>query len=134
LTRCSKSLLSASAREEVQHYESVHGKGNLNFFRYLFGGVEAGYDKIRHLLKNVGLSEDNIKTLVSTIADMADRIAQSINTGNDYSVAGELKISTIQGKVISGKNMIQYRVLANKGTAGSDGATAPANVEAIPLN
>ncbi|MGO6790560.1 hypothetical protein ACCS70_33020 [Rhizobium ruizarguesonis] len=72
-----KSLLSASAPEEVEHYESVHGKGNLNFFRYLFGGVEAGYDKIRHLLKNVGLSEDNIKTLVSTIADMADRIAQS---------------------------------------------------------
>ncbi|WP_392713773.1 hypothetical protein [Rhizobium ruizarguesonis] len=72
-----KSLLSASAREEVEHYESVHGKGNLNFFRYLFGGVEAGYDKTRHLLKNVGRSEDNIKTLVSTIADMADRIPQS---------------------------------------------------------
>ncbi|MBY5735390.1 hypothetical protein HFO26_34935 [Rhizobium leguminosarum] len=51
--------------------------------------------------------------------------AHIINTGNDYSVAGELKILTIQGKVISGQNTIQYRVLANKGTAGSDGATAP---------
>ncbi|MBY3348981.1 hypothetical protein [Rhizobium laguerreae] len=56
------------------------------------------------------------------------------NNDNDYSVAGELKIWAIQGRIISDKQTIQYRVLANKGTFGSDGATAPANVEVIPLN
>ncbi|MGO6704213.1 hypothetical protein ACC764_36445 [Rhizobium ruizarguesonis] len=135
-----KSLLSVSARQKVESYESVHGEGNLSFFKLIFGGAKADYGKTRHLLKEEGLSEDNIKTLVSAIADIAKTMSivtvkiHINNMDNDYSVAGELKIWTISGKVISDKHMTEYRVLATKGTAGSDGATAPTNVEVIPLN
>ncbi|MBY5447794.1 hypothetical protein HFO93_31015 [Rhizobium leguminosarum] len=70
-----KSLLSASAREKFESLENVHGKGNLNFFRFLFGGIEADYAKSRHLLKSAGLTEDKIEKLVSMIADAAEKMS-----------------------------------------------------------
>ncbi|MBY3212130.1 hypothetical protein [Rhizobium laguerreae] len=135
-----KSLLSGSAREKFESFENLHGTGNLNFFRFLFAGIEADYNKTRHLLKSSGLTDDNIKELVTMISDTVKKMSTVSldlyidNAGNDYSASGEIKVYTIEGKISSDKNVVEYRVLANKGTAGANGATAPTNVKVIPLD
>jgi hypothetical protein len=134
-----KGMVSASQYQKVRDYESTHASGNLSFWGFWSGGGGASYEKMHEELHGFGLSEDNIRTIVSAMADVAKKMSRvSIdfevdNRGNDYAVSGSLLLYTIAGTINTQNQQYQYRMLADKGAAGSNGFTAPAGGQIIPL-
>lgn len=134
-----KGMLSASQYEKVRDYEETHASANLSFWGFWSGGGGASYTKTHEALRGFGLSEDNIRTIVSAMAEVAKKMSNVeldfdvLNANNDYAVSGSLLLYTIAGTISTGNQQYQYRMLANKGTAGSGDRTAPASGQIIPL-
>jgi hypothetical protein len=135
-----KGMVSASQYDKVRDYESTHASANISFWGFWSGGGGASYEKTHEELRGFGLSEDNIKTIVSAMAADAQKMSHVeldfdvLNAANDYAVSGSLLLYTIAGTISSQNQQYQYRMLANKGTAGSGDQTAPAEVKIIPLS
>lgn len=133
-------MVSASKWESIKEYESTHASANISIWSFWSAGGSASYTKTREAMSGFGLSEENIKTIVSAMAEIAKKMSTVkirftvFNSQNDYSVSGNLLLWTISGIINTGEEQVQYRMLANKGTAGSNGSTAPAAGEIIPLN
>jgi hypothetical protein len=135
-----KGMVSASQYEKVRDYESTHASANISFFAFWSGGGSASYEKTHEEMRGFGLSEDNIKTIVRAMAEVAKNMSHVEidftveNVNNDYAVSGNLLLYTIAGTINTQNKQTQYRMLADKGIAGSDGATAPASGKIIPLS
>lgn len=137
-----RGMVEASKYEKVHDYESTHASANLSFFGFLSGGGGASYEKTHEELRGFGLSEENIRTIVSTMAEVAKNMSHVeidfdvFNAGNDYSVSGSLMLYTIAGTITTENGQYQYRMLADEGVAGSGSRTAPAKgkVNSIELN
>jgi hypothetical protein len=135
-----KGMVSASQYEKVRNYESTHASANISFWGFWSGGGGASYEKTHEDLRGFGLSEDNIKTIVAAMAADAQKMSHVeldfdiMNAANDYAVSGNLLLYTIAGQISSQNQQYQYRMLANKGTAGSGDQTAPAEGKIIPLS
>jgi hypothetical protein len=133
-----KGMVSASQYQKVRDYESTHASANLSFWGFWSGGGGASYEKTHEELRGFGLSEDNIKTIVAAMAADAQKMSNVEinfdvqNAANDYAVSGSLQIYTIAGAISSQNQQYQYRMLANKGTAGSGDQTAPATATFTP--
>ena len=134
-----KGMVSASQYEKVRDYESTHASANISFWGFWSGGGGASYEKTHEELRGFGLSEDNIRTIVSAMADAARKMSHVEidfdveNVNNDYAVSGSLMLYTIAGTISTKNQQYQYRMLADKGVAGSGNATAPASGKIIPL-
>lgn len=132
-----KGMVSASQYEKIEEYERTHASANISFWGFWSGGGSASYEKTRKEMRGFGLSEDNIKTIVNAMAEVAKQMSEVKlvfnvkNSENDYAVSGSLLLFTIAGSISTGNEQIQYRLLANKGIAGSGGKTAPADVEVV---
>lgn len=87
----------------------------------------------------MGLSEEQISTIVDKMMEIASTMTSVEldfdidNTENDYSVSGDLQLYTISGTITSEKGTQEYRMLADRGTAGSD-SSAKATGKIIPLS
>lgn len=135
-------MLSVSKQKEVREYERTHASANLSLFGMFFGGnsASASYDKTKESMETMGLTKDQISMLISGFYEIAKKMSHVVldfnidNTANDYSVSGDLQLYTISGNISTEKGTTEYRMLANKGTAGSNGDTAPAAGEVIPLS
>lgn len=134
-----RGMVSASQYEKVREYESTHASANLSWWGFWSGGGGASYEKTRESLRGFGLSEDNIRTIVSAMAEVAKKMSKVVidfevlNAKNDYAVSGNLMLYTIAGTVATQNQQIQYRMLADKGVAGAGDHTAPASGQIIPL-
>lgn len=134
-----RGMVNSSQYEKVREYERTHATANISFWGFWSGGGGASYEKTREEMRGFGLSEENIKTIVSAMAEIAKKMSRVQldfdidNSANDYAVSGSLLLYTISGTITSGNEQIQYRLLADKGVAGSNGATAPASGQVIPL-
>jgi len=132
-----KGMLSASQYEKVRDYEATHASANLSYWGFWSGGGGASYDKTHEELRGFGLSEENIRTIVSAMAEVAKKMSHVkiefnvLNANNDYAVSGSLLLYTIAGTITTGNQQYQYRMLANKGTAGSGDQTAPASGQIV---
>jgi hypothetical protein len=135
-----KGMLSATQYEKVEKYERIHASGKVKYFAFWSGGASASYEKTRREMTGFGLSEENIKTIVSAMSEVAKKMSNIqldiniLNRDNDYAVSGNLLIYTLAGTIKVGNEQHQYRVLSNRGTFGSRDRTAPANVDTIPLD
>lgn len=140
LNELMRGMVSASQYQHIEDYEATHASANLSYWGFFSGGGSASYDKTHHEMRGFGLSEDNIKTIVQAMAEIAktmSRVQLNItvhNSNHNYAVSGNLLIYTVAGSIKTGNQQTQYRMLANEGTYGSGSKTAPATVDVIPLN
>lgn len=135
-----KGMLSAAQYEKIEKYERIHASGKVKYFAFWSGGASASYEKTTREMKGFGLSEENIKTIVSAMSEIARNMSNVVldisihNRNNDYAVSGSLLIYTLAGTIKVGNEQRQYRMLSNRGTFGSRDRTAPASVDIIPLD
>lgn len=140
LNRLIRGMVEASKYEKVRDYESSHASANLSFWSLLGGGGSAGYSKTREELRGFGLSEENQRTIISAVSEIAktiSRVAVQIhvkNSANNYAVSGNMIVYTISGTVSTGSEQSQYRMIADQGLAGSGDQTAPTENKVVPLN
>jgi hypothetical protein len=134
-----KGMVSSSQYEKIRDYEATHASANISFWGFWSGGGGASYDKTHEAMRGFGLSEDNIKTIVSAMAEDAKKMSHVEldfdvdNSPNDYAVSGSLLLYTIARTIKSANEQRQYRMLADRGVAGGNDATAPASGKVIPL-
>lgn len=132
-----KGMLSASQYEKVRDYESTHASANVSYWAFWSGGGSASYEKTHESLRGFGLSEDNIKTIVNAMSEVAKKMSSVeidfnvLNAENDYSVSGNLTLYTIAGSVATQNGQYQYRLLTDKGHYGTGDQTAPATGEIL---
>lgn len=133
-------FVSASEREKVREYERTHASANLSYWAFWSGGGSASYEKTRESMKSSGLTDAHIAEIINEMLEIAKKMSavqidlEVDNTANDYTVSGNFLLYTLAGTISSGTETAQYRMLANKGTAGSAGASAPTSGQIIPLN
>lgn len=137
-------FLTASQREEVKEHEKITAQGNASIWGWFFGGgASASYEKTRDTMKSKGLTNEQIDKLMDTFLEVAQKMStvEAVinvdNTRNDYSVSGSLYLYTIAGSVQTSKGTYEFRMLADKGTAGyppDTGEGADTKNEYIPLN
>lgn len=133
-------MVSASQWQKVRDYQETHASADLSFFGLISGGGSASYTQTHEQMSGFGLSDDNIAKIIDTMAAMAQKMSNVEinftidNSANDYQVSGSLLLYTIAGTIQTSNGQAQYRLLANQGTAGQQGAQAPASGNIIPLN
>lgn len=129
-----KGMLSASQYEKVYNYERTHASANIGFWGVWGGGGNASYEKIHEDLKGFGLSEENIKSIIQAMCNVAQKMSdveiefKVLNKDNSYSVSGSLMLYTVAGYVRMNNETFQYRVFSSEGVAGFNGNTAPAKI------
>jgi hypothetical protein len=135
-----KGMVEAAKWQKVTDYQNKHASADLSFWGLISGGGSASYDETHSKMSGFGLSEDNIKTIINAMAAAAAKMSHVEidftvdNTQNDYAVSGSLLLYTIAGTIQTANGQTQYRLLANKGTAGASDSQAPASGNIIPLN
>jgi hypothetical protein len=132
-------LVSASAKEKIDEYQRTHASANISAWSFWTAGGSASYEKTRNSMHESGLSDDQITMIVEKMLDVASTMSKVSlkfkinNSKNDYAVSGSLMLYTISGTITTQNGTAQYRLLADSGSAGSPGSTAPANGNIIPL-
>jgi ribosomal protein S13 len=128
------SMLNASEREKVETHTSTNVSANISVWSMFGGGSgNASYTQTKDTMKSMGLTEEQITTIVESLFDIAQKMSSVkldfmiYNRDNDYSVSGDLELYTVSGKITTSKGTAEYRFLANKGTAGNGQQTAPAD-------
>lgn len=140
LNRLVSSMLSSSAKSKVEEHEKIHASADISFWSLITGSGSASYDKTKDSMHSLGLTDDQVTKIIEGLFEAAQKMSHVEldftidNTENDYSVSGDLQLYTMSGKITTSKGTSQYRLLANKGTAGSGGETAPAEGKVIPLS
>jgi hypothetical protein len=135
-----KGMVSASQYDKVDDYERTHASADVSFWGMLGGGGGASYEKTHHEMSGFGLSEENQRTIVSAMSEIAknmSRVGVKIhvhNSANDYAVSGNMIVFTIAGTVVTQNQQSQYRMIAKQGVAGTGDQTAPTSNEIVPLN
>ena len=138
LNKLAMGMLDASAQSKVESYEKIHASANISIWSFFGGGAEASYDKTTSTMHSLGLTADQISTLMDAFLNVAQKMSHVEldftidNSANDYSVSGDLQLYTIAGEIKTAKGTAQYRLLADQGTAGN--GTAPASGKVIPLS
>jgi hypothetical protein len=132
-------MLSASQKTSFQEQEQTSASADLSIFSFFGGGgASASYSDTKTTMNSSGLSDANITTIVNAMAADATAMTHVTldffidNSQSDFSVDGELDLYTISGKINAGQGDVQYRMLANKGSAGQGGG--PAKGAVIPLS
>lgn len=139
LNKLISGMLSASAQEKVEEHRKISASADLSFFDFFCGGASASFEQTNDTMRSLGLTTDQITTIVNAMAEAASKMSTVKldftidNTDNDYSVSGDLQLFTMSGEINTAAGRTEYRMLANDGTAGSDGS-APAHGKIIPLN
>lgn len=144
LNELAMSMLNVSAQEEIREYEKTHASANLSIWTWFFGGggASASYEKTKETMKSKGLNEEQISKLMDAFLDIARSMSYVTidfnidNSKNDYSVSGNLYLYTVSGKITTSNGTREYRMLADKGSAGylpSQGG-APSEGVIVPLN
>ena len=132
------SMLSASERSKVTSHEETHASANISIWSIFGGGASAGYKKTTDTMHAMGLTVDQITLIINKLFDVAQQMSHVEldftidNRVNDYSVSGDLQLYTIAGKVTTSKGTAEYRMLADRGSAGE--GSAPAQGKVIPLS
>lgn len=133
-----KSMLSASERSKVSTYEKIHASANISVWSIWGGGASASYTKTKSTMKSMGLTDEQITMIIEEMFKIAQQMSHVEldftidNTNNDYSVSGDLQLYTIAGEITTSEGTSQYRLLADRGSAGQ--GTAPAEGKIIPLS
>jgi hypothetical protein len=133
-------MVSASQWQKVRDYEATHASANLSYWGFLSGGGGASYDKTHEAASGFGLSEENQRTIVNAMTEIAknmSRVAVDVhvrNSANDYAVGGNMIVFTIAGSVRVNNQTRQWRMIANKGVGGSGDETAPVDTNVVRLN
>ncbi|GGA09108.1 hypothetical protein [Okeania sp. KiyG1] len=144
LNQMALAFLKASERKKVEETAKTSVQGNLSLFGSIFGGgASASYSKTRHNMESAGLSEEQISQLMEAFLAKAQQMSSvSIdfyvnNEPNDYSVSGNLYLYTLSGQIQTGKGSHQYRMLADKASAGAPppppNGSAQSTGEILPL-
>ena len=144
LNNLAMGMLDASYKEEIKEHEETSGSANLSVWSWFFGGAgaSASYKKTKDTMKSKGLTDGQIDKLMDAFLDIATNMSyveinfDVNNSDNDYSVSGDLYLYTLSGSIQTEKGTQQYRMLADKGSAGdvpSKGG-APAEGKIIALN
>lgn len=132
------SMLSASVRSKVTTNEETQASANISIWSMIGGGASASYKATKDTMNSMGLTDDQITTIVNSMFDIAKQMSHVEldftidNTANDYSVSGDLQLYTISGKITTDKGTTEYRLLSNSGSAGQGAAPAKGNI--IPLS
>ncbi|TXF99225.1 hypothetical protein [Massilia arenae] len=132
------SMLSATQRNEVKEHEETNVSANISVWSIFGGGASASYSKTKDTMHSMGLTDEQITIIVNKMMDIAINMStvelnfEIDNTDNDYSVSGDLQLYTISGTIKTDKGTAEYRMLADRGTAGSD-SSAKANGNIISL-
>lgn len=132
------SMLSASERSKVTSHEAVSASANLSVWSIFGGGASASYTKTTDTMHSMGLTDDQITTIINQMFEIASKMTHVEidftidNTANDYAVSGDLQLYTISGKIVTSKGTTEYRFLADSGSAGQGSAPAKGNI--IPLS
>lgn len=133
-------MLQASEKKKFEDYEHTHASADLSIFAFWSAGGSASYEKTHENMKKSGLTEAQITTIIDKMLDIAKEMShveidfEVDNTAYDYAVSGSLLIYTLAGTISTSNGQAQYRMLANKGTAGQAGSSALASGDIIPLN
>ena len=130
-------MLKDSVKEVITTHSEANGFGNLSFFRFFSGGASASAAATRETMKSSGLTEAQINTFMAEMFKIASTMKhveldfRIDNKDNNYSVSGDLQLYTLSGQIKTSKGTKQYRLLAEKGTAGNGAASATGKI--IPL-
>jgi hypothetical protein len=133
-------MVSASQWQKVTDYEAIRASADISFWGLLGGGGSASYDKTHLAMSGFGLSEENQRTIVNAMCDIAKNMSKVDakihvrNAANDYAVSGNMIVFTISGTVTANNQQYQWRMIANQGLAGSGTQTAPTDNNITPLN
>ena len=125
LNNLAMSMLNSSSRSVVKENEKTSVSADLSLWAMFSGGGSASYEKTYDTMKSKGLTDENIQTLMNALCKDATTMSHIkldlnvYNSQNDYSVSGDLSLYTISGTVKTDKETRQYRMLANRGTAGA---------------
>lgn len=134
------SMVNASTEKEMKEYEKTHASANLSIWSFWSAGASASYDKTTEKMEKSGLTKEQITTIINKMFEIAQSQSsvklkfEIDNSQNDYSVSGDLQLYTIGGTIKTEKETVEFRFLADKGTAGKGSDTAPAEGQIIPLS
>lgn len=138
LNKLVKSMVSASKWEKVKEQEKISASADLSLWRIFSAGASSSYAKTREKMSGFGLNNAQIDKVVDELFKAAQKMSSVEleftidNTENDYSVSGDLQLYTIGGKISTSKGTTEYRMLANRGTAGEGTAKAEGGVFTPP--
>ena len=130
-------FLATTVKTDVRTHAEAKGAANLGFFSFFSGGASASASATRDSMKTSGLNEAQITTFLEKMLELASKMNHVKldfmidNKDNDYSVSGDLQLYTLSGVIKTSKGTKQYRVLADKGTAGNGAASATGKI--IPM-
>ena len=133
------SFLSASKRDNITDFQKTHVSADISIWSIFGGGASASYDHTHQEMHTMGLTDDQISTIIEKFADLASKMSHVKldfnvdNTAFDYQVCGDLQLWTMSGTIKTAKGTQEYRMLANRGKADQAPATAPAGGGIIPL-
>lgn len=137
LNKLIEGMVGASKWEKVRDYERTHASANLSFWSVLSGGGGASYEKIHEAASGFGLSEENQRTIVSAMSEVAKNMSKVAckvhvkNALNNYAVSGNMIVFTIAGTVRTNNQQYQFQMIADQGLAGSGSQTAPTDNQIV---
>ena len=132
-------MVNAATKEVVDtKSKSTSGSANLSFWDFWCGGSASSNTTTTDAMKTSGLKDAQISALMDKLFDLASKmnnvamILDIDNTAYDYEVSGDIALYTVGGQVTTSKGTTQFRMLADKGTAGENSSPTKANV--VPLS
>ncbi|MEK2059026.1 hypothetical protein WOB64_02710 [Vibrio parahaemolyticus] len=126
ITDTIKALLSASEYERFKEMEKRTASGGISFFG-LFGWSGRGsYEKTKERMSGFGLSEENQRTIINTMAKAASELSTYkvngtiYNRNNDYSVSGHIYAMVMDCQIVSDEYVNQQRYIGNRAHLRTD--------------
>jgi hypothetical protein len=126
-----KSLLDASKREKYEEDSKLTASGGFGFSFFWSGGARASYEQTKRRMEEYGLSEENQRTIVNQMMQLANSLQEfnyrgTVRNTFDFTVSGSLFGFIMDCQITTGQETNEVRVIGPKPVLrGADGAAIP---------
>lgn len=118
LSNLIKSLLDASHKHSYKELEKTQASGGASLFFFFSFGVSASYSKTKETMDSWGLSEENQRTIVNAMMEIAQEVCEFNYSGTiynrdyDYDVTGNFFGIVMDAVIQQNQYQHQLRFLA----------------------
>jgi hypothetical protein len=120
LSNLVRSMLEASKKTLYDNYSRTHVSGGASFFGFFSGRAKASYEQTKRRMESWGLSEENQRTIVNAMMNVAQKMnhfryqGTIYNRDYDYSVSGSMFAIVMDCQIQQSEVHNQLRFLAPK--------------------
>jgi hypothetical protein len=132
LSKLIRSMLDASRQGYFDDYSRTDISGGASFFGFFSAGVRASHTQVKRRMEWWGLSEDNQKTIIDRMTQIAMKTSEFkyhgtvYNRDYDYAVTGNMFAIVMDATIEQGSSQTQQRYIApNPHLKGTGGETLP---------